>query len=157
MKDGQKVSAVFLVANDMSLRVCNIVAGYVICQDTDGLTLFFVCELISNRAHGCDTQQRNNRHVAFCCWNSCTFMCSVCSQYCFSEQYEYAEIFKKGWTSANDVKCSVYPSQTITTEKLQEAVAMFLRVGSYCHRTGTKIKYQPRVTIFNSVWQPWVP
>jgi hypothetical protein len=52
----------------MSLRVCNTANGYVLCQDTDSLTMFFVCELLSSRAHGCNMQQRSNRHL----WHSVT-------------------------------------------------------------------------------------
>jgi len=97
MKDRQKVSAVFLVANDMRLRVCNTVTGYVMCQDTDGLTLLFVHELLSSRAHGCDTQQRNNRHL----WHSVTeihaHLCALYIDNAVSQNNinEYAKIFKK--------------------------------------------------------------
>jgi hypothetical protein len=153
MKDRQKVSAVFLVANDMSLRVCNTATGYVMCQDIDGLTLLFVCELLSSRARGCDTQQRNKRHLRHSIAEIRAHLCAQYADNAVSQNNinEYTEIFKKGWTSANDAKCSGYPSKSITTEKLQEAVVMVLRDGSYCHRNLKKIKYQPRVTIFNSV------
>jgi hypothetical protein len=36
MPGRQKVSALFLVTNDMSLRVCKTAKGYVMCQVTDG-------------------------------------------------------------------------------------------------------------------------
>ena len=89
MEDRQKVSAVFLVANDMSLRVCNTATGYVMCEDTDGLTVLYVCKLQSSKAHGCNMQQRNNRHLWHCYSNLCTFMCSIRRQCCFSEQYKW--------------------------------------------------------------------
>jgi len=136
----------------MSLRVCNTATGYMMCQDTDGLTMLFVCQLLSRRAHGCNTQQRNNRHQ----WHSVAeIRAHLRAQYgdnavSQNNKNEYTEIFKKGWTSANDAKCSGYPSQSLTTEKLQETIAMVLR-DRICHRNHTKIKYQPRATIFNSV------
>lgn len=82
-------------------------------------------------------------------------MCSVHRWCCFSEQYKW--VCTNIQESANDAKCSESLSQSITTEKMQEATPMVLRDGSYCHRNCTKIKYQPRVTTFNSVRQSWVP
>jgi len=102
--------------------------------------------------------------MAVTCNKGITDICGIVTQICahLCAQYgdnavsqnninECTEIFKKGWASANDAKCSGYPSQSITTEKLQEAIAMALRDGIYCHRNSTKIKYQLRVTIFKSV------
>jgi hypothetical protein len=83
------------------------------------LTLLFVCKLLSSRAHGCDPQQRTNTHL----WHSVAkihtllyaqYADNVVSQ---NNINEYAKIFKKGWTSVNDAKCS----QLITTEKLQKS------------------------------------
>jgi hypothetical protein len=87
-------------------------------------------------------QQRNKRHL----WHYVAEICAhLCAQYTDNtvsqnNTNEYAEIFKKGWASANDAKCSGYPCQSIITEKLQEAIVMVLRDGNYCHRNYTKIK-----------------